>query len=82
MKKLLVALAFLVLYPLRCCWSVPWYPASLRCLLRRSCLLRGFLPIVNAGELAALYSFVFLYLAAKPCCDDRLNPPPLCSTLW
>jgi hypothetical protein len=24
---------------------------------------------VNAGELAALYSFVFLYLAAKPCCD-------------
>jgi putative oxidoreductase len=25
---------------------------------------RGFFPIVNAGELAALYSFVFLYLAA------------------
>ena len=25
---------------------------------------RGFFPIVNGGELAALYSFVFLYLAA------------------
>jgi putative oxidoreductase len=25
---------------------------------------RGFFPILNAGELAALYSFVFLYLAA------------------
>ena len=25
---------------------------------------RGFMPIVNAGELAVLYSFVFLYLAA------------------
>jgi putative oxidoreductase len=25
---------------------------------------RGFWPIVNGGELAALYSFVFLYLAA------------------
>jgi putative oxidoreductase len=25
---------------------------------------RGFYPIVNAGELAALYCFVFLYLAA------------------
>lgn len=25
---------------------------------------RSFYPIVNAGELAALYSFVFLYLAA------------------
>ena len=25
---------------------------------------RGFYPILNAGELAALYSFVFLYLAA------------------
>jgi putative oxidoreductase len=25
---------------------------------------RGFYPIINAGELAALYCFVFLYLAA------------------
>ena len=25
---------------------------------------RGFFPILNAGELAALYCFVFLYLAA------------------
>ena len=25
---------------------------------------RGFFPILNAGELAVLYSFVFLYLAA------------------
>ena len=25
---------------------------------------RGFYPILNAGELAALYSFVFLYIAA------------------
>ena len=25
---------------------------------------RGFFPILNAGELAALYSFAFLYLAA------------------
>jgi putative oxidoreductase len=25
---------------------------------------RGFFPILNGGELAALYSFVFLYLAA------------------
>ena len=25
---------------------------------------RGFWPILNRGELAALYSFVFLYLAA------------------
>src|SRR5262245_21994643 len=25
---------------------------------------RGFFPLLNAGELAALYSFVFLYLAA------------------
>jgi putative oxidoreductase len=25
---------------------------------------RGFYPILNGGELAALYSFVFLYLAA------------------
>ena len=25
---------------------------------------RGFWPVVNGGELAALYSFVFLYLAA------------------
>ena len=27
-------------------------------------LLAGFYPLVNRGELAALYSFVFLYLAA------------------
>ena len=36
---------------------------------------RGFLPIVNAGELAALYFFVFLYLAAAgpgPWSVDRL----------
>ena len=36
---------------------------------------RGFLPIVNAGELAALYCFVFLYLAAAgpgPWSVDRL----------
>jgi putative oxidoreductase len=36
---------------------------------------RGFMPIVNAGELAALYSFVFLYLAAAgpgPWSLDRL----------
>jgi putative oxidoreductase len=36
---------------------------------------RGFFPIVNAGELAALYSFVFLYLAAAgpgPWSLDRL----------
>ena len=26
---------------------------------------RGFWPILNAGELAALYCFVFLFLAAK-----------------
>lgn len=26
---------------------------------------RGWFPIVNAGELAALYSFVFLYIAAR-----------------
>ena len=25
---------------------------------------RGFFPILNAGELAALYCFVFLYIAA------------------
>ena len=25
---------------------------------------RGFYPILNAGELAALYCFVFLYIAA------------------
>jgi putative oxidoreductase len=25
---------------------------------------RGFFPILNGGELAALYTFVFLYLAA------------------
>ena len=36
---------------------------------------RGFLPIVNAGELAAFYCFVFLYLAAAgpgPWSVDRL----------
>ena len=36
---------------------------------------RGFLPIVNAGELAALYCFAFLYLAAAgpgPWSVDRL----------
>jgi uncharacterized membrane protein YphA (DoxX/SURF4 family) len=36
---------------------------------------RGFLPLVNAGELAALYCFVFLYLAAAgpgPWSVDRL----------
>jgi putative oxidoreductase len=35
---------------------------------------RGFFPILNGGELAALYSFVFLYLAAAgpgPWCLDR-----------
>ena len=26
---------------------------------------KGFFPILNHGELAALYSFVFLYIAAK-----------------
>ena len=26
---------------------------------------RGFWPIVNKGELAVLYSFVFLYIASK-----------------
>ncbi len=26
---------------------------------------RGFWPILNAGELAALYSFVFLFIASK-----------------
>lgn len=26
---------------------------------------RGFFPIVNRGELAVIYSFVFLYIAAK-----------------
>src|SRR5215213_6513515 len=37
---------------------------------------RGFLPILNAGELAALYCFVFLYLAAAgpgPWSVDRLS---------
>jgi putative oxidoreductase len=37
----------------------------------------GFWPIVNRGELAALYSFVFLYLAAAgggPWSLDRLRP--------
>jgi putative oxidoreductase len=37
--------------------------------------LRGFFPILNAGELAALYCFVFLYLAAAgagPLSLDRL----------
>jgi len=36
---------------------------------------RGFYPILNGGELAALYSFVFLYLAAAgggPISVDRL----------
>ena len=36
---------------------------------------RGFFPILNGGELAALYSFVFLYLAAAgggPLSIDRL----------
>jgi putative oxidoreductase len=36
---------------------------------------RSFFPILNAGELAALYSFVFLYLAAAgggPLSIDRL----------
>ena len=36
---------------------------------------RGFFPILNGGELAALYSFVFLYLAAAgggPWSADRL----------
>ena len=36
---------------------------------------RGFFPILNAGELAALYCFVFLYLAAAgagPLSLDRL----------
>jgi putative oxidoreductase len=26
---------------------------------------RGFLPIVNQGELAVLYCFIFLYIAAR-----------------
>jgi putative oxidoreductase len=37
---------------------------------------RGFWPILNGGELAALYSFVFLYLAAAgggPWSLDRLR---------
>jgi putative oxidoreductase len=36
---------------------------------------RGFFPILNAGELAALYCFVFLYLAAAgagPLSLDRM----------
>ncbi len=36
---------------------------------------RGFFPILNAGELAVLYCFVFLYLAAAgggPWSADRL----------
>jgi putative oxidoreductase len=36
---------------------------------------RGFFPVLNAGELAALYCFVFLYLAAAgagPLSLDRL----------
>ncbi len=36
---------------------------------------RGFFPLLNGGELAALYSFVFLYLAAAgggPLSVDRL----------
>ena len=36
---------------------------------------RGFFPILNGGELAALYSFVFLYLAAAgpgPWSVDRM----------
>ncbi|HJU31917.1 MAG TPA: DoxX family protein [Hyphomicrobiaceae bacterium] len=36
---------------------------------------RGFFPILNGGELAALYSFVFLYLAAAgggPWSVDRI----------
>ncbi len=36
---------------------------------------RGFFPILNGGELAALYSFVFLYLSAAgggPLSLDRL----------
>ena len=36
---------------------------------------RGFFPILNAGELAALYSFVFLYISAAgggPLSLDRL----------
>ena len=36
---------------------------------------RGFFPILNGGELAALYSFVYLYLAAAgggPWSADRL----------
>ena len=36
---------------------------------------RGFYPLLNGGELAALYSFVFLYLAAAgggPISLDRL----------
>jgi putative oxidoreductase len=43
-------------------------------LLLRACA-GGFFPILNAGELAALYSFVFLYLAAAgagPLSLDRL----------
>jgi len=38
---------------------------------------RGFYPILNGGELAALYCFVFLYLAAAgagPLSLDRLWP--------
>jgi putative oxidoreductase len=37
---------------------------------------RGFFPILNGGELAVLYSFVFLYLAAAgggPWSVDRLR---------
>jgi putative oxidoreductase len=38
---------------------------------------RGFMPIVNAGELAVLYCFVFLYLAAA-----GPGPWSLDRTLW
>jgi len=36
---------------------------------------RGFFPILNAGELAALYCFVFLYLAAAGAGPLSLDRP-------
>lgn len=46
---------------------------------------RGFFPILNTGELAALYAFVFLYLSAAgpgPWSVDALWRGPGRSTSW